>query len=217
MKVAVLLNGCGHRDGSEVREAVLSLLALEKWGAQAHCIAPLRSQAKVVDHVTGEELAADRSMLSEAARIARGAITALSEASSEDYDGLLIPGGFGAAMNLCDYATAGQSMVVDPLVSQWIKDFYQMTKPVGAICISPILLARVLGNGVKLTVGNDPKVAAAIKSWGAEHVSCVVDDCVVDIQKKVVSTPAYMYGDALLPQIWQGIDKMVQAFVKLPT
>ena len=213
MKVAVLLSGCGHQDGSEVREAVLSLLALEKVGVEPHCLALSNSQAKVIDHFTGQELMVERSMLSEAARIARGAISVLSEVSSKDYDGLLIPGGFGSAINLCDYATAGFAMTVNPLVEQWIKDFYDLGKPIAAICISPILLARVLGAGLNITIGDNSEVAAAIESWGANHVTCAVDNCVVDKDKKVVSTPAYMYGDASLPKIWEGIDKMVRVFV----
>jgi len=194
-RVGVILSGCGYLDGAEVQESVLTLLALDRAGAEVSCFAPDVAQRKVVNHLTGEEQAESRNVLVESARIARGKIRDVAEANADDLDALILPGGFGAALNLCDFAVSGPDCTIDPGVERLIRAVHAASKPIGAICIAPALIAKVLGDdGVEVTIGNDAGTAAALESMGAHHCDCPVDAFVVDRKQKVVTTPAYMLG-----------------------
>ncbi|RIK11345.1 MAG: isoprenoid biosynthesis protein ElbB [Acidobacteria bacterium] len=208
-QVGVVLSGCGFLDGSEIHEAVLTLLALQKSGASYQCLAPDIDQMHVVDHVAGEPAAGEtRNVLKEAARIARGDIKALGDVSAKDFDALVFPGGYGAAKNLSNFATEGTSSEVEPSVAQFVQEVHSAGKPIGFICISPAIAARLLP-GVKLTIGSDPGTAAALEEMGAEHIECPANDFVEDSEQRVLSTPAYMC-DAPLPEIAEGIEKLVK-------
>lgn len=210
-KVAIILSGCGYLDGAEIRESVLTLLNLDMAGAQVSIFAPDKEQHHVVNHTLGEEEGGKRNILLESARIARGKIQSLSQLNTNDFDALVLPGGFGVAKNLCDFAFKGSAGSVDENVGQVIKDFHKSGKAIGAICISPALVALSLGHtGVKLTIGTDKETAAEIEKTGAKHVNCQADDCVIDIDQKVVSTPAYMFDDARLDAINSGIGKCIR-------
>lgn len=214
-KIAVILNGCGHRDGSEIHEAVLTLLAIEESGAQWECLALDKDQAVVTDHVTGRDIpGAPRNMLHEGARIARGRIKDLATAKVDDYGAVIIPGGSGTARNLCTFATAGATMTIDPVLERFVNDAHAHGLALGAICISPVILAKILGpKGVELTLGStDNDAARAAKKWGAEVVPCEASGCVVDDRLKVVTAPAYMC-DAGVAEIAQGIRKVAQKIV----
>lgn len=216
-KVAVLLNGAGHRDGSEIHEATLTLLAIEEQGHTWECVAISRDQATVTDHITGEDThGTRRNMLSESARIARGRIKDLTSARVDDYAALIIPGGSGTAKNLCSFAKAGAKMTVDPAATEWILGFHQAGKPIGALCIAPIILAKIFGaNHVKLTLGEATGVAAsAATSMGATHISCPPTDIITDDRLKIVTSPAYMY-DTNIKSIAVGIRKLVQAVLAM--
>ena len=194
-RVGVVLSGCGYLDGAEVQEAVLTLLALDRAGAEVSCFAPDVDQLKVVNHLTGAETQERRNVLVESARIARGDIDDVAEAEAGDLDALILPGGFGAALNLCDFAVSGADCTVHPDVAALIKAVHTAGKPIGAICIAPALIAKVLGDEeVKVTIGNDAGVAKAITAMGATHEACPVEQFVVDRERKVVTTPAYMLG-----------------------
>jgi enhancing lycopene biosynthesis protein 2 len=193
--VGVILSGCGYLDGTEVQEAVLTLLALDRAGAQVQCFAPNVDQRKVVNHLTGRETQERRNVLVESARIARGKITDVAQAQAADLDAVVLPGGFGAALNLCDFAVKGPDCTVHPDVARLVKAVHDAGKPIGAICIAPALIAKVLGEeNVKVTIGTDKETAQAIEAMGAVHEACPVDQMVVDPQRKVVTTPAYMLG-----------------------
>jgi len=208
-KVGVILAGCGHRDGAEIREAVLTLLALEKAGIDYDCLAPDVEQRDVVDHLTGEPAKGERrNVLHEAARIARWAVRPTASVAASELGGLVIPGGYGAAKNLCDFAIKGPDCTVEPSVARLIRDTHAQGKPIGFICIAPALAARLIP-GVRLTIGSDPTTAEALEKMGARHVECFSDSFVADDEKKVLSTPAYMC-DATLPQIASGIEAMVR-------
>ncbi len=208
-KVGVILAGCGHRDGAEIREAVFTLLALEKAGLEYECFAPDVDQRDVVDHLTGEEMKGQRrNVLHEAARIAGGKVRATSGAKASELDGLVIPGGYGAAKNLCDFAIAGPDCTVEPSVAKLIRETHAQGKPIGFVCIAPTLAARLIP-GARLTIGKDPATAEAIEKMGARHVECFSDSFVADDEQRVLSTPAYMC-DASLPQIAAGIEGMVR-------
>lgn len=210
-KIAVLLAGCGYLDGAEIRESVLTLLNLDMAQADITIFAPNREQHHVVDHTRGEEAKDNRNILLESARIARGQIQDLENLKATDFDGLVMPGGFGVAKNFCTFAFEGAAAKVDPMIQKTILDFYNNKLPIGAICISPALIALCLGDkGVKLTIGNDKETAGEIEKLGAKHVECPVDNCIVDTDHKIVSTPAYMYGDAKLDAINSGISKCVR-------
>lgn len=192
-KVGVLLAGCGYLDGAEVHEAVLTLLALDESGAEVTCMAPNIPQRKVINHLTGEETSETRNVLVEAARIARGAIKDVAAVQADELDALVIPGGFGAALNLSDFALAGANLTINPDVAALITAVHAAGKPIGAICIAPALIAKLIP-GVRLTIGTDQGTANALEQMGAQHTASDVNGVVVDEEKKVISTPAYMLG-----------------------
>jgi len=215
-KIGVLLSGCGVMDGSEIHEAVLTLLAIDVAGAQAVCVAPDIAQHHVVNHLTGEEMPGEtRNVLVESARIARGDIKPLKEIDSLGLDALVLPGGFGAAKNLSDYAFRGEEFEVLPEVADAVRSFYRAGKPLGFICISPVIAAKVLAKeGVEVTIGKDKKTAAHIETLGAKHVNCQVYNIHASLGGKVVSTPAYMLGPTIR-EVAKGIEKLVNAVIAL--
>ena len=213
-KVAVILSGCGVYDGAEIHESVLTLLRLSQRGAKVQCFAPDIPQHHVINHLTGAESGESRNVLVEAARIARGQIRDVRELKAEDYDALVIPGGFGAAKNLSDFAFRGASCAVQPDVLAAARGFAHAHKPVGLICIAPALAARIYGPGVQCTIGHDAETAGKLADMGAEHVDCPVDDIVVDAQRKLVSTPAYMLAGSIA-EAASGINKLVDRVLEL--
>ena len=215
-KIGVILSGCGVFDGAEIHESVLTLLALDRLGAEAVICAPDRAQLHVVDHLSGAVVAGEtRNVLVEAARIARGAIRDLATVTADELDGLILPGGFGAAKNLSDFALSGAGCTVDAEVAHLVRTVHAAGKPVAALCIAPALLARVLGGEApELTIGNDAATAGALEAMGARHVSCPVESTVVDRQHKLVTTPAYMLGQRI-SEVAAGIDGAVAALVEM--
>ncbi|WP_438865116.1 isoprenoid biosynthesis glyoxalase ElbB [Neptunicella sp.] len=214
-KVAVVLSGCGVFDGAEIHESVLTLLAIRLAGANYQCFAPDIEQLHVVNHLDGQVMEGEkRNVLIESARIARGEIKPLTELQAKDYDALLLPGGFGAAKNLCDFALKGADAKLHPQVESVCSAFAQADKAVGYACIAPAMMARIYGPGVKLTIGNDQDTAAAIRTMGGDHVNCAVDDVVLDKNHKVVSTPAYMLAESI-EQAYAGITKWVLSVLAL--
>lgn len=209
-KVGVLLAGCGVFDGSEVNEAVLTLLALERCGLVPHCVAPNKEQAHVINHLTGEiEESATRNVLVESARIARGKVQDLATVKGDDLSALVVPGGFGAAKNLTRFAFEGPEGEVDPEVKRLLQELFEARKPIALICISPVIGAQVLGSaGIEVTIGKEPATAAAIESCGARHVDCEVDAFHEDVERRILSTPAYMLSNSVL-EVSKGIDALV--------
>ncbi|MEM7392705.1 MAG: isoprenoid biosynthesis glyoxalase ElbB [Verrucomicrobiota bacterium] len=191
-KVGVLLSGCGYLDGAEIHESVCTLLALDEAGAEAVCMAP-DVTLDVVDHITGEPTGEQRNVLAESARIARGQIQDVTAVDVSSLDALILPGGFGAAKNLSDFASEGSGMTVRPEVEQLIKAVHEAGKPIGAICIAPAVISKLLP-GVSLTIGNDVSTSRTLEAMGSIHCECPVDEFTVDAENKVVSTPAYMLG-----------------------
>lgn len=194
-KVAVLLSGAGFYDGAEINEAVLTLLHISKQGAGYQCFAPDIAQADTINHVKNEDTGEKRNVLVESARIARGDVQPLSQLKVEDFDALILPGGFGVAKNFCDFASKGADMSVNDEVLAIGRGFKEANKPAGYMCIAPVLLPHIYGEGVKLTVGNDKDVAGAISSMGGQHIDCGVRDIVVDDKYQLVTTPAYMLAE----------------------
>ncbi|HEY5581420.1 MAG TPA: isoprenoid biosynthesis glyoxalase ElbB [Rhodoferax sp.] len=219
-KIAVLLAGCGHLDGSEVREAVLTLLALDQHGAAFQCIAPNAPQFHVINHITGEPVAgAQRNILEESSRIARlGQCLDLAQAKVADYDALVMPGGYGVAKNHCSFAFKGADADVRPDVAAFVRGFFEAKKPVGAICIAPALVALVLHqayDSAALTLGNDAGVAAAMLQLGQQYQSTPnARAIIIDEAHKLVTTPAYMFDDARLSDVFVGIERCVAEVLK---
>lgn len=213
--IAVLLSGAGHRDGSEIHEATLTLLALDEAGARYQCLAPDIVQARVVNHLTGQAGEGHRRVLEEAARIARGKVLPVASANPADFDALVVPGGFGAALNLCNFAEQGADMAVQPDVLAFARAVHAAGKPVGLICIAPVMAPAIAGAGVRYTLGDAPDAEAKVDAMGGRHVKCAVTDCVVDAGHKLVTTPAYMYGDARVGDVAQGIRKLVAAVLEM--
>ncbi|MHA6198301.1 isoprenoid biosynthesis glyoxalase ElbB [Pseudomonas wadenswilerensis] len=213
-KVAVILSGCGVYDGAEIHESVITLLRLDQRGAQVQCFAPNIAQMHVINHLTGEEMPESRNVLVESARIARGNVKDLREADVDDFDALIVPGGFGAAKNLSSFAIDGPGCSVHPDVLALAEAFAEAGKPVGLICISPALAAKIYGPGVVCTIGNDADTSAAIVKMGGTHEECDVHDIVEDTQRKLVSTPAYMLAQSI-SEAAGGIYKLVDRVLEL--
>ena len=212
-KFAVLLSGCGVFDGAEIHEATLSLLAISRQGASYEIFAPDINQYHVINHITGEEMDETRNVLVESARIARGKIKDLKEFNPSSFDGLLLPGGFGAAKNLSTWAFEGANATVLPEVEKAITGMVALRKPVGALCISPVILAKILGK-VHLTIGDDEGTIDAIESLGSIHVQTTHGEVVVDPDFNLVTTPCYML-DATISQVAEGANNVVDAMIKL--
>ena len=214
-KIAVVLAGCGVYDGAEVNEAVLTLLSLEQQGASYQCFAPDIEQMHVINHLTGEPVPGEtRNVLVEAARIARGNVQDLAQLDVAQFDGLLVPGGFGAAKNLCNFAVAGADMTVQPDFLRIARAFHQAGKPIGLICIAPVMAAAICGQGSQCTIGNDADTAAAIEAMGGKHLACPVSEARVDTERKLVTTPAYMLAGGVA-EAYSGISKCVAQVLAL--
>ena len=211
--IAVILSGCGHQDGAEIHEATLTLWAIHKHGADYQCFAPDIDQHHVLNHITGQEMVEQRNVLIESARIARGNVLDLAEFNADTVDGLIIPGGFGAAKNLCTYAFDGPDCAVNKDVEMAVKTMHAAGKPIGALCIAPVILARVLGN-VELTIGQDEATAENLTQMGAHHTTTRQGEVTVDTDNKLVTTPCYML-DSRVDQIGQGADNLVKALLEL--
>ncbi|MDE1168584.1 MAG: isoprenoid biosynthesis glyoxalase ElbB [Pseudomonas sp.] len=213
-KIAVILSGCGVYDGAEIQESVITLLRLDQRGAQVQCFAPDIAQMHVINHLTGAEMPESRNVLVESARIARGEVKALSEANVDEFDALIVPGGFGAAKNLSDFAVKGANCTVNPQLLELAEAFAEAGKPVGLICISPALAAKIYGPGVTCTIGTDADTAKAIDKMGGTHEVCAVSEIVEDTARKLVSTPAYMSAKTI-GEAAAGINKLVDRVIEL--
>ena len=213
--IAVLLSGCGVYDGAEIHESVLKLLALSKAGADYQCFAPDIEQMHVVNHLNGEVSAEQtRNVLQESARIARGEVLNTTELDISLFDAMIVPGGFGAAKNLCDFAVAGSGSKLHPEVERFIQEFVLAKKPIGFMCIAPVMMPALYPNGIKGTIGNDSGTAQAYTEMGGEHCDASVEDIVVDIDNLVVSTPAYMLANSIT-EAQVGIEKLVKQVLKM--
>ncbi len=212
---AVILSGCGHQDGAEIHEATLTLWAIHKNGAEFQCYAPDIKQHHVLNHITGKEMGQERNVLVESARIARGKIAPLSSFSADTVDGLVIPGGFGAAKNLSSYAFEGAECTVNADVAKAVQAMHAAGKPIGALCIAPVILAKVLGD-VTLTIGQDSTTATNLAAMGAHHTPTLHGEIVIDRKHKIVSTPCYMLNSRI-DQIADGVDNLIRAMLEMMT
>lgn len=207
-KFAVLLSGCGVFDGSEVNEVVLSLLALESNDIDYQCFAPETNQYHAINHFTKRVDPCPRNVLQESARIVRGNITALCQCNPDDFDALIVPGGFGVAKNFSNFAFEGENFSIDPEILTLLKTFRFAGKPVGYLCIAPMLLPLIYSIGVKMTIGDNKELIAIAEKMGAIHQKASAQEIVIDERNRVISTPAYMQSSNLC-DLKQGIDKLV--------
>ncbi|MFH1653912.1 MAG: isoprenoid biosynthesis glyoxalase ElbB [Pseudomonadota bacterium] len=216
-RIGVVLCGCGHRDGSEVHEATLTLLAIDQSGARAVPISPDGDQRFVRNHMDGSDMKEKRDIMVESARISRGNIKSIKDITADDLDALIIPGGQGAALNLSSYIEDGVDCKVDADLERLVFEMWKNKKPIGAICIAPVTLAKILSKNkifATITIGNDSKVAADLKNLGMKHRECPASDCVVDEEHKIVTTPAYMTAKGIA-ELWKGISKLVGEVIRL--
>ena len=215
-RIGVLLSGCGVMDGSEIHEATLALYFLDKKGAEIICMAPDKDQRDVMNHVSGEQAAEKRNVMVEAARIARGKIRDVRKVRADDIDALVMPGGFGAAKNLCSFAVDGAACVVDENVANLLRELHKNKKPIGALCIAPAIVAGVFGKtrAPLITIGCDASTAAAMEAMGARHKTAAVDEIVVDSENKIITTPCYMAGQSI-GEIGAGIEKLIAKIMEM--
>lgn len=214
-KVAVILSGCGFLDGAEITEAVSTLIAIGQNGAEYEVFAP-NKDVEETNHLTQKPTGQKRNVLQEAARIARGEIQSLEQLKAQNFDALAFPGGFGAALHLCDFGTKGSGGQIDPQVARIVKEFSDNHKPIAAICIAPAIMALAFGKkGINVTIGEDAGTASELEKTGAKHQNCSVEKYVVDHGNKVITTPAYMYGSAKPHQIFAGVSGAIAELIKM--
>ncbi len=213
-KVAVILSGCGVFDGSEIHEAVSTLLALDLAGATYECFAPNIAQTRVVNHLTQDIKTDIRNVLEESARIARGKIQDIKNANPAKFNAAIYPGGHGAALNLCDFEKNGAAMTINPDVLHFAKGMKEAKKPQGFICIAPVMISKIYGDGVLQTIGHDETTKNAIEKMGGKHVDCTVNSAIVDQTHKVVSTPAYMLAQRI-SEVYAGVSQLVKDVLKM--
>lgn len=212
-KIAVVLAGNGVFDGAEIHEATLTMYSIVKHGAIYEIFAPNINQHHVINHITDEEMSEKRNVMVEAARIARGKINDLTDFKASDFDALIFPGGFGVAKNLCSFAFDGANCTINSDVENAIKNMIELKKPIGALCIAPILLAKILKDA-ELTIGQDKNTAEAIKTMGAKHIETTHGELVIDKKNNIVTTPCYML-EANIVQIAEGANNVVKAILNL--
>ncbi len=217
-KILVVLAGCGAKDGSEIHESVLTLLAIDKSGAHYQCAAPNKKQHHTLNFISNEEMHEERNVLIESARISRGNILDLSKVEMKNYDAVIFPGGFGAAKNLCSFAFDGITAQVDPDVKRIINEAYDTKKPIGAICIAPVIVALSLAEknpNIVLTLGTDADSNTRLREIGVQSKACLTTEFVKDEQNRIVSTPAYMHGHSRISELEQGISQCVNAVIEM--
>jgi enhancing lycopene biosynthesis protein 2 len=215
-KIGVLLSGCGVMDGSEIHEATLTLYFLDKQGAESVCMAPNKDQLDVVNHITSAPAAEKRNVMVEAGRIARGKILDVKTVMSDDIDAIIIPGGFGAAKNLCTFAKDGADCKVDADVAGLLRELYRKKKPIGALCIAPAVVAGLFGPELspEITIGTDPGTASAMEKMGARHKKAQVNEIVVDGKHRIVTTPCYMLAQSI-KEVGEGAEKLVAKILEM--
>ncbi|PHM36096.1 isoprenoid biosynthesis glyoxalase ElbB [Xenorhabdus innexi] len=212
--VAVILSGCGVYDGSEIHESVLTMLSLSRLGTEVSFFSPSESQHHVINHLNGEEKQEIRHIMEESARITRGNIQPLSEINTDTLDALIVPGGFGAAKNLSNFAFKGFECEINKQFLSIVRNMHKKGKPMGFMCIAPVMVPKILGKPIKVTVGNDPETVSQIEKMGGIHIECPVDDIVIDFENKIVTTPAYMLAQSLA-EAEIGIDKLVRKVLEM--
>lgn len=214
-RFAVVLSGCGRADGSEIHESVTALLAIDCQGCTYQCFAPNIEQSAVINNLTSEKTTERRNVLVESARIARGDIKDLRELRVTDYECILFPGGLGAITNWCDFAKSGINCTVESSISRVLEEAYKNKNIIGAMCIAPVTISRVLGKyGIKVTIGNDKTIAKAIEETGAKHIETKVTEACVDEEHRVVTTSAYMLANSI-KEVSAGAQAMVEGMIKL--
>jgi enhancing lycopene biosynthesis protein 2 len=206
-RVGVLLSGCGVMDGSEIHEATLTLYFLDRQGAEIICMAPNKNQYEVMNHLSGARTEETRNIMTEAARIARGKIRDVKTVMVEDVDAIIIPGGLGAAKNLCTYAIDGADCKVDEDVAGLLKELQRAQKPIGALCIAAELAPEI-------TIGMDPATAEKMEKMGARHKKAKVDEIVVDAKNRIVTTPCYMLAQSI-KEVGEGVEKLVAKILEM--
>jgi len=212
-RFAIILAGCGVYDGAEIHEAVMAMYAVMKNGAEYQLFAPDIAQHHVINHLTGAEMPETRNVLVESARIARGNIKPTTKLNPRDFDALLFPGGFGVAKNLCSYAFEGVQCKVNPDISILIKEAVSLRKPIGALCISPVLLAKIMGD-ITITVGPDAEDAANVIAMGAHHIPTKHGEVIIDEKHRLFTTPCYQLKSTIV-QVAEGADNIVKAILKV--
>ena len=215
MNIGVLLSGCGVNDGSEIHETVITMLALDRADVETHLMAPNIDQMHVINHYTGQEMDEFRNVLVESARIARGDIKDMAEVTGGDLDALIIPGGFGVAKNLSDYAMSGAECSINPDVYRLVSEMVLLKKPIGAICIAPAMMAKILAEqnqSATMTIGKDETTAKDIQAMGSTHKECPVEEMVIDEENNIVTTPAYMDAKNI-SEAAEGIEKLVKQII----
>ena len=131
----------------------------------------------------------------------------------EDFDAVVFPGGNGSAKNLFTYAIEGANCTVREDTAAIIRAFHNAGKPIGALCIAPVMIAKVLGD-VTVTVGSDPGTVRNVESFGTKHEITIQKGVCADTANKVFTTPCYMLP-ARISDIADCADNLVKAMMSV--
>ena len=216
-EIGVVLSGCGAQDGSEIHEAVITLLSLDRAGAHAKIMAPDMKQLHVINHLSGKTMNSNRNSLIESSRIARGKIVPINTVKGEDIDAIIFPGGTGMAKNIFNYALVGKDFTIISDVERITIESLKLGKPIGAICIAPVMIAKILQNmGINgiVTGGYNQQIIEDIEDMGINTKQVGAEDIVIDEVNKIISTPAYVEGKSI-GEVAIGITKLVDKVLEL--
>mgnify|MGYP001190655430 CR=1 FL=1 len=87
-------------------ETTLTLLRLDQLGIGYRCFAPDVAQHHVINHLDQAPVEGEtRNVLQESARLARGDISPITELDSDEFDAVIVPGGFGVVEAIGDAET----------------------------------------------------------------------------------------------------------------
>lgn len=220
-KCALILAGCGAKDGAEITESVSLMIAFDQAHFHVQAFAPNRSFHHVIDHAADQIVESEnRNMLVESARIARGNVLPLQELAEDDYDVICFAGGFGVAKNFCNFASEGKNAVLENDVKDILFRFIRAHKIVSALCISPILLALAAKElqlkDAKITLGDGSSEAAEIvQTWGITHEPKKVHEASIDKVNRFVTAPAYMDAQASPKDIFASATSLVKGVESL--
>lgn len=222
--IAVILSGCGVYDGSEIHESVFTLFSIDVLKGKYQCFAPNILQHHVLNHVNGEEMNENRNVMIEAARIARGNIMDVSIYDPENFDALVIPGGFGAAKNLTKWAFQGPDGEINENIKDAILQTIKANKPIVGLCMGPTVIAKALeGTGIsaKLTVGSSTEkspydiaaISGGMEKIGAQAEMKSIREFSYDVENKIITAPCYMLEGSISEvqrNIHQTIEKLFE-------
>ena len=228
IKFAMILSGCGGMDGSEVHEAVSLMIAVKQLGCKYTCFALNEPQKYVInvnhDIGTQQQTSETRNMLLEAGRLNHGLIHDLKKLNVSQFDGLVLPGGYGTGTSLsnfieCDGQTCKKNIdyIVKDEIKDVIQEFNKQKKPIFAGCMAPILVNGSL-TGVTIMTDIGLYTKEIIEKHKNSYKVCNAGEVCVDFENKIVTVPFYMTPkveiDTIFDESIKGISELIKMLKK---